>query len=90
MQQKYRVPVAYPIAASGGTYNVNTKVSLPVSMKKHIFQSSASITLTPVLFSGADGTAQAIAAGETWETTAPLSGFKSSAAATVYWCGDIN
>ena len=62
--------------------------SLPVNAKKHIFQSSASITITPILFSGSDGTAQAIAAGETWETSAPLSGFKSDTAASVYWVGE--
>lgn len=86
MQQTSRTTKKFVIAAGG----VNTAVALPVHMKKHMFQASTSISLTPVLLSGADGTAQAIAAGETWETTAPLSGFKSDTAATVYWAGDID
>lgn len=71
-----------------GAGDVGDAQSLPVNAKKHIFQSSASITITPILFSGSDGTAQAIAAGETWETSAPLSGFKSDTAASVYWVGE--
>ena len=71
-----------------GAGDVGDAQSLPVNAKKHIFQSSASITLTPILFSGSDGTAQAMAAGETWETSAPLSGFKSSAAGNVFWVGE--
>ena len=88
MKDRVREMKKYVIAASGGDAATGVMVPLPVGMKKHIFQASTSITLTPVLFSGDDGTDQAIAAGETWETTAPLSGFKSDTAASVFWVGE--
>lgn len=88
MKDRVREFKKYVIAASGGDAATGVKVPLPVGMKKHIFQASTAINLTPVLFSGADATAQAIAAGETWETSAPLSGFKSDTAASIYWCGE--
>lgn len=88
MKDRVREFKKYVIAASGGDAATGVAVLLPAGMKKHIFQASTSISLTPVLFSGADGTAQAIAAGETWETSAPLSGFKSDTAALVYWVGE--
>lgn len=85
MQQRFRTVQAFPVAVG----DVDTEIGLPVTMKKHYFQASVSVTLTPVLFSGADGTDVAIAAGETWATDAPLRGFKSDTAATIYWAGDI-
>lgn len=89
MKERVREFKKFVIAASGGDAAAGVKVPLPVGMKKHIFQASTAITLTPVLFSGADSTTtQAIAAGETWETSAPLSGFKSDTAASIYWCGE--
>ena len=88
MKDRVREYKKYVIAASGGDAATGVTVPLPVGMKKHIFQASTSINLTPVLFSGANATAQAIASGETWETTAPLSGFKSDTAASVYWVGE--
>ena len=80
-----RVTNKYVIAIG----DVGDPIALPVGYQKHIFQTSTAITITPVLFSGSDGTAQAIVAGETWETAAPLSAFKASAIGTVYVASDI-
>jgi hypothetical protein len=70
--------------------DVGDAMPLPAHFKKHIFQVSTAMTITPVLLSGSDGTGQAMVAGETWETAAPLSGFKSSAIGDVFWAGDID
>lgn len=89
MQQKFRVPQKIVIAASGGPINVNQEVTIPVTNQKHMFQASASCSITPVLYSGADAAAQAVAPGETWETTSPLRGFKCNTACNVFYIGDI-
>jgi len=89
MQQKFRVPQKFVIAASGGPINVNQEVPIPVTNKVHMFQASASCNITPVLYSGSDGEAQALATGETWETTAPLRGFKCNTACNVFYISDI-
>ena len=86
--QKVRVPQKFVIAASGGEHNVNEEVTIPVTNKVHMFQVSASATITPVLYSGSDGEAQALATGETWETSAPLRGFKCNTACNVFYVGD--
>lgn len=88
MRDRVREARAYVIAASGGDAVVGGSVNIPAMMKKHIFQVSTAMTITPVLFSGADAAAQAIATGETFETSAPLSGFKASANGIVYWVGE--
>ena len=88
MKDRVRESRKYVIAASGGDAVADAEINIPAHMKKHIFQTSASVNITPVLLSGSDGTAQAIAAGETWETTAPLRGFKSSGNCSVFWVGE--
>ena len=88
MQDRVRVPKKFKIAASGGDATTGTTVPIPVTAKKHVFQASASCNITPVLYSQSTGTAQAIATGETWETTAPLSGFQCDTNCNIYYCAD--
>lgn len=89
MKDRVRELKKFKIAASGGDAATGVAVPLPNAMKKHIFQVSTAATITPVLYSGADGLeTQLVAAGETWEIAAPLSGFKSDTACLVYWAGE--
>ena len=89
MQQKFRVPEKFVIAASGGPINVNQEVPVSVTNKVHQFQVSTAATITPVLYSGADGEAQLIAAGEMWETAGAIRGFKCNTACNVFYIGDF-